>query len=68
MCCDKTVEYSVSDGCLKLAAGNFGDWHSAVGKVLWSLVPVPKTSVNSQVMGKLVLWDFQPLQVRMQQP
>jgi len=34
-----------------LAAGNFGDWHAAVGEVPWS--SVPKTPMNSH--GKLVL-------------
>ena len=34
-----------------LAAGNFGDWHQAVGEVPWS--SVPKTPMNSH--AKLVL-------------
>jgi len=42
MCCDETAEYSVCDGWPRtevLAAGNFGDWHAAVGEVPSSSVP-----------------------------
>jgi len=54
-------------GRTEVAAGNFGDWHAAVGEVLRS--SVPKTPMNNH--GKFVLqrlWIRQPLQIITQRP
>jgi len=53
----RNIQFATDGRAEMLAAGYFGDWHAAVGKVLWS--SVPKTLMNSR--GKLVphlQWDI----------
>ena len=59
----RNVQFATAGRTQMLAAGNFGDWHAAVGEVQnWS--SLPKIPMNSH--GKLVLhslWNNQPVQV-----
>jgi len=57
----RNIQFATAGRTEMLAAGNFGDWHAAVGEVPWS--SAPKTPMNSH--GKLVLhplWNRQPVQ------
>ena len=63
----RNIQFATTGRTDMMAAGNFGDWHAAVGGIPWS--SVPKTPMNSH--GKLVLhplWNRQPVQIITQQP
>jgi len=62
-----SIQFAAAGRTGMLAAGNFGDRHTAVGEILWS--SVPKTPMKSH--GKLVLhplWNSQLVQIMTQQP
>jgi len=47
----RNIQFAKAGWAEMLAAGNFGDWHAAIGEVLWS--SAPQTPMNRH--SKLVL-------------